>query len=81
MSKRKWNVLLKRSTAYLLTLALVFSMFMGSGITGYASENALNDPQQTNESDTVIDGEENNGDDVISDEGSGEAGENPGGGY
>ncbi len=85
MSKRKWNELLKRSTAYLLTLALVCSLFMGSGITGYASENALNDPQQTNESDTVIDGEENNGDDIISDEGSGEepgeeAGENSGGG-
>lgn len=73
MNRRKRKDLFRRAAAYLLTLALCFSLFAGTGITSYASENVTGQ-QLTDESGNLSDEEgtenQNENDDVT--EGKGE---------
>lgn len=52
MNERKRRVLWKRTTAYLLTLALCFSMFTGTGFTSYASETGTEPLELSQEQET-----------------------------
>lgn len=67
MNKRKQKEFFKRTMAYLLTLALCFSLFTGAGITSYASENMTGQQALTDESEKTSDGEGTQNQDDVTD--------------